>query len=368
MAPVSNTTKARSTSPEVDPKEINEFVETTITINKETAGLGLGIVGGSDTYLGGIVINVIEPGGAAAKDGRVAVGDQIIMVNGESLRQMSHKNAVSALRLASSPVNISILREEPEKIFTSAEEPSLVFEVKLVKPITDYMGLSVLARKDKKGVFVTYVSEDSIAYKEGSIQQGDKILEVNGINLKKATQEEACKILRRAYGAVKLKVGRISSLHSSLWPSKTDQSYINHALEDDRGLSKEFRRWNSFGFEQKRKRKPPREINDKVPARRRSLSCQGYSQPGDIGLVGIGRASSQHDIRGNNQPKQDRRNEENRERFKYVYPDRIELSFGDQPNRRAPSYQREGTSLWQFFPCKHLGSRDGAVMRALASK
>lgn len=35
----------------VDPKEIKEFLETTITINKETAGLGLGIVGGSDTYL-----------------------------------------------------------------------------------------------------------------------------------------------------------------------------------------------------------------------------------------------------------------------------------------------------------------------------
>lgn len=36
-----------------DPKEIKEFVETTITIEKETAGLGLGIVGGSDTYLVG---------------------------------------------------------------------------------------------------------------------------------------------------------------------------------------------------------------------------------------------------------------------------------------------------------------------------
>ena len=34
-----------------DPKKIKEFVETTITIEKETAGLGLGVVGGSDTYL-----------------------------------------------------------------------------------------------------------------------------------------------------------------------------------------------------------------------------------------------------------------------------------------------------------------------------
>lgn len=47
---------------------------------------------------------------------------------------------------------------------------------------------------------------------------------------------------------------------------------------------------------------------------------------------------------GNNQPKQDRRNEEHRERFRYVYPDRIELSFREQPNRHVQSYQREGTS------------------------
>jgi len=351
MAPVSNTTKARATSPEVvnlfpfdsgDPKKIKEFVETTITIEKETTGLGLGIVGGSDTYLGGIVINVIEPGGAAAKDGRVAVGDQIILVNGASLRQMNHKNAVSALRLASSPVKLTILREEPEKIFTSTEEPSLVFEVKLAKPITDYIGLSVLARKDKKGVFVTYVSEDSIAYKEGSIHQGDKLLEVNGISLKKATQEEACKALRRAYGTVKLKVGRISSLCSSLSPSKTESSYVNRALEDDRGLSKEFRRWNSFGFEQKRKRKVPRDSNNKVPPRRRSVSCQDYSQAGDIDLEGLERASSEHDIRGNNQPKRDRNHEEpHQERFRYIYPDRIELSFRQQPSRHGQCYQKE---------------------------
>ena len=34
---------------------------------------------------------------------------------------MNHKNAVSTLRLASSPVKLTILREEPEKIFTSTE-------------------------------------------------------------------------------------------------------------------------------------------------------------------------------------------------------------------------------------------------------
>ena len=47
-------------------------------------------------------------------------------VNGENLRQMSHKNAVSLLRLASSPVKLAILREEPERIFTSNEGKRLL--------------------------------------------------------------------------------------------------------------------------------------------------------------------------------------------------------------------------------------------------
>ncbi|KAL9951870.1 hypothetical protein ACROYT_G044609 [Oculina patagonica] len=339
MAPVSKTTKAGKALSEENPAEIKEFVETTITIEKETAGLGLGIVGGSDTYLGGVVINVIEIGSAAAKDGRVAIGDQIIKVNGESLQQMSHKNAVSALRLAPSPVKLTILREKPEKIFTSTEEPSTVFEVTLIKSITDYLGLCILARKDKKGVFVTYVSEDSIAYNDGLIKQGDKILEVNGVSLKKTTQDEACKVLRRAFGTVKLKIGRVPSLHDSLCSDKTKQSYVNHGLEDDGGTSKEFRRWNSFGFEQKKKRKIPRDPNNQVPARRRSLSCHDYGQASDIDPEGRDRASSEHDVRRNSQPRHDRRNEEPRERFRYVYPDRIELSIMDKPKRQ--SYQRE---------------------------
>ena len=41
--------------------------------------------------------------------------------------------------------------------------------------------------------------------------------------------------LQRAYGTVKLKIGRVPSLFASLCSAKTKQSYINHALEDDAG-------------------------------------------------------------------------------------------------------------------------------------
>lgn len=54
--------------------------ETLIEIDKTGRGLGLSIVGGTDTILGVIVIHEIYPDGAAAKDGRLQPWDQIVEV------------------------------------------------------------------------------------------------------------------------------------------------------------------------------------------------------------------------------------------------------------------------------------------------
>ena len=43
-------------------------------------GLGLSIVGGSDTLLGAIFIHEVYEAGAAHKDGRLRPGDQILEV------------------------------------------------------------------------------------------------------------------------------------------------------------------------------------------------------------------------------------------------------------------------------------------------
>ncbi|PNI54496.1 MPDZ isoform 18, partial [Pan troglodytes] len=52
--------------------------ETTIEISKGRTGLGLSIVGGSDTLLGAIIIHEVYEEGAACKDGRLWAGDQIL--------------------------------------------------------------------------------------------------------------------------------------------------------------------------------------------------------------------------------------------------------------------------------------------------
>ena len=62
------------------PLTIVPGVETIIEINKGGSGLGLSIVGGSDTLLGVIIIHEVYEDGAAYQDGRLQSGNRVFWV------------------------------------------------------------------------------------------------------------------------------------------------------------------------------------------------------------------------------------------------------------------------------------------------
>lgn len=72
-----------------------------ITLEKTQNGLGFSISGGLYTEHirndHGIFVTKIIPGGAADLDGKLAVGDRLISVNGYSLEYVSHDDAVEAI-------------------------------------------------------------------------------------------------------------------------------------------------------------------------------------------------------------------------------------------------------------------------------
>nr|XP_032811915.1 multiple PDZ domain protein-like isoform X2 [Petromyzon marinus] len=89
-------------------------LETHIAIAKGRTGLGLSIVGGTDTLLGGIIIHEVYESGAAAKDGRLWAGDQILEVNGIDLRCATHEEAIAALRRTPATVRLVVFRDEAQ--------------------------------------------------------------------------------------------------------------------------------------------------------------------------------------------------------------------------------------------------------------
>ena len=54
-----------------------------------------------------IIIHEVYPDGAAAKDGRLKPGDQILEVNSEDFRSITHSKALAALR--QTPAKVSVI-------------------------------------------------------------------------------------------------------------------------------------------------------------------------------------------------------------------------------------------------------------------
>ncbi|XP_031233601.1 multiple PDZ domain protein isoform X6 [Mastomys coucha] len=225
LEPITST--SRSSTPAVfasDPATcpIIPGCETTIEISKGQTGLGLSIVGGSDTLLGAIIIHEVYEEGAACKDGRLWAGDQILEVNGIDLRKATHDEAINVLRQTPQRVRLTLYRDEaPYK----EEDVCDTFTIELQKRPGKGLGLSIVGKRNDTGVFVSDIVRGGIADADGRLMQGDQILMVNGEDVRNATQEAVAALLKCSLGTVTLEVGRIKAapFHSERRPSQSSQ-------------------------------------------------------------------------------------------------------------------------------------------------
>ncbi|XP_076420661.1 inaD-like protein isoform X12 [Peromyscus maniculatus bairdii] len=194
--------------------------EMIIEISKGRSGLGLSIVGGKDTPLDAIVIHEVYEEGAAARDGRLWAGDQILEVNGVDLRSSSHEEAITALRQTPQKVRLVVYRDEAQY---RDEENLEVFLVDLQKKTGRGLGLSIVGKRSGNGVCISDIVKGGAAALDGRLIQGDQILSVNGEDMRHASQETVATILKCVQGLVQLEIGR---LRAGSWASsrKTSQN------------------------------------------------------------------------------------------------------------------------------------------------
>uniref|UniRef100_A0A8B9N8Q8 Multiple PDZ domain crumbs cell polarity complex component n=1 Tax=Accipiter nisus TaxID=211598 RepID=A0A8B9N8Q8_9AVES len=244
------------------PNSVKNMYEKTITIAKGNSSLGMTVSSNKDGS--GMIVRSIIHGGSISRDGRIGVGDCILSINEESTTNLTNAQARAMLRrhsLIGPDINdyvgslkmncmfLFISREIPElpereegegeesdlqnAAFSNWNQPR---KVELWREPSKSLGISIVGGRGMgsrlsngevmRGIFIKHILEDSPAGKNGTLKTGDRIVEVDGIDLRDASHEQAVEAIRKAGNPVVFMVQSIISRprafdQSDLEPEKT---------------------------------------------------------------------------------------------------------------------------------------------------
>ncbi|XP_071587857.1 multiple PDZ domain protein isoform X4 [Heliangelus exortis] len=235
------------------PNSVKNMYEKTITIAKGNSSLGMTVSSNKDGS--GMIVRSVIHGGSISRDGRIGVGDCILSINEESTTNLTNAQARAMLRrhsLIGPEINITYvpaenldeyraslgqqmegsvplelfpshtvsreLPELPEREEGEGEESELqnaAFsnwnqprKVELWREPSKSLGISIVGGRGMgsrlsngevmRGIFIKHILEDSPAGKNGTLKTGDRIVEVDGIDLRDASHEQAVEAIRKA--------------------------------------------------------------------------------------------------------------------------------------------------------------------------
>ncbi|XP_056421330.1 disks large homolog 1 isoform X16 [Hyla sarda] len=219
-----------------------------IKLVKGPKGLGFSIAGGvGNQHIPGdnsIYVTKIIEGGAAHKDGKLQIGDKLLAVNTVCLEEVSHEEAVTALKntldfvclkvakpttmfmndsyappditnsysqqtdnhisspgFIGHPLPPSPSRYSPvPKGMLGDDDDDLTREprkIMLFRGATG-LGFNIVGGEDGEGIFISFILAGGPADLSGELRKGDRIISVNGVDLRAATHEQAATALKNA--------------------------------------------------------------------------------------------------------------------------------------------------------------------------
>ncbi|XP_062901601.1 discs large homolog 1-like protein isoform X13 [Mobula hypostoma] len=225
-----------------------------IKLVKGPKGLGFSIAGGvGNQHIPGdnsIYVTKIIEGGAAHKDGRLQIGDKILAVNTASLDEVTHEDAVTALKNTAEVVYLKVAKPTSMYVHDGYAPPDITNSYSQMEnhitpsnylgsteykqslppsspgrysPITKVvgddemtreprkvvlhrgstgLGFNIVGGEDGEGIFISFILAGGPADLSGELRKGDRIISVNSIDLRSATHEQAAAALKNAGQAV----------------------------------------------------------------------------------------------------------------------------------------------------------------------
>ncbi|XP_058257935.1 disks large homolog 1 isoform X4 [Hemibagrus wyckioides] len=224
-----------------------------IKLVKGPKGLGFSIAGGvGNQHIPGdnsIYVTKIIEGGAAHKDGRLQIGDKLVAVNVVCLEEVTHEDAVAALKNTSDVVFLKVAK--PTSVFMNdsyappdvtnsysqhmenhisspsyLSQPTTPATPSRFSPISrgllgddeitreprkvvlhrgsTGLGFNIVGGEDGEGIFISFILAGGPADLCGELRKGDRLISVNGVDLRTATHEQAAAALKNAGQTVTL--------------------------------------------------------------------------------------------------------------------------------------------------------------------
>ncbi|XP_069578951.1 disks large homolog 1-like isoform X15 [Brachyistius frenatus] len=219
-----------------------------IKLVKGPKGLGFSIAGGvGNQHIPGdnsIYVTKIIEGGAAHKDGRLQIGDKLLAVNSACLEEVSHEHAVTALKNTPDVVYLKVAK--PNSVFMNDSfappdltnsysqhmenhiSPPTFLGQSLPPPASSGrysptpksmlgdddvtreprkvvlhrgatgLGFNIVGGEDGEGIFISFILAGGPADLCGELRKGDRLVSVNGVDLRNATHEQAAAALKNA--------------------------------------------------------------------------------------------------------------------------------------------------------------------------
>uniref|UniRef100_A0A3B3XCW4 Disks large homolog 1 n=1 Tax=Poecilia mexicana TaxID=48701 RepID=A0A3B3XCW4_9TELE len=219
-----------------------------IKLVKGPKGLGFSIAGGvGNQHIPGdnsIYVTKIIEGGAAQKDGRLQIGDKLLAVNSVCLEEVTHEHAVTALKNTPDVVYLKVAKPNSVFMNDSFAPPDLTNsytqhmenhisppnflgqtlpppassgrysptpkgilgeddvtreprKVVLHRGATG-LGFNIVGGEDGEGIFISFILAGGPADLSGELRKGDRLVSVNGVDLRNATHEQAAAALKNA--------------------------------------------------------------------------------------------------------------------------------------------------------------------------